>query len=172
MANSNSLKEWTFHFIKHKDVFEKKIRSLKDTEEGYAAEYPDRTQEYIVGEKFSLPAKSLAQGKSGTQPAMLTTIVCSNTRENVKAVVKDWGKLKETHGLTILFVNTETGEKWLLNPRVHDMIADSSSLETGLMKMMDTANGIVEKEDKKKRKKAASMFEESEDDYEEAEEGN
>ena len=51
------------------------------------------------------------------------------------------------------------GDKWVINPHTHSMIADPESIESGLRTMSDTANGKVE--EVKKGKKKPSMFEET-----------
>jgi len=167
MTDAESLKEWTLGFIKHKDIFEKKIVKIEDKKDGFCVHRKDAVQNYAVSENFS--PGSVEETRPGSVPSQLT-IVCLNNPLNVKAVVKDWKKLIKHQRLTILFVNLALGEKWMLNPRVHDMIADSSTLESGLLNLMRAANGVVDEEPK--RKKKSSIFEESDEGEESPEDGD
>ena len=153
MTGFSSLKEWTRHFIKHKDIFEKKIIKVEEKGDIFLVERKDGRQKWIVGDKFSYDDKH-------NDPKCPQTIVCLNNPGNVKAVVEAWKELIIPAKLTVLFVNLELGEKWMLNPKVHNMIADEATLEAGLLRLMQAANGLVDEEPKKKKKQ--SLFEESE----------
>lgn len=156
-AAFSSLQEWTENFIKHKDAFEKKIKKISPTKTGFLVEYAAKAQEYTIAEPFTHAFEKKASRQDTHAQSVQRTIVCENTKENVKSVVKDWKLLMQP--LTILFVNLKSGEKWSLNPKLHSLVADDATLEAGLLKMMDTANGVEEKE--KPRKKRVTMFEES-----------
>jgi len=87
------------------------------------------------------------------------TAVCLNTDENFKFLIRNWKKLSEIKNLSFVFVNLKINDKWVINPHTHSMIADPSSIESGLRTMFDTANGKAA--EVKVTKKKASMFEET-----------
>lgn len=146
----SSLKDWAGHFIKHKDLFERKVVKVEETSNGYRVERKDKTTvEWIINDQFNYPGKG-----TGTR-----VIACLNNKENVKTVIKAWKELVADSAITLWFVNLTTGEKWSLNPKMHDLFADKSTLEQGLCSLMDSANGVIK--DEPKRKKKQSMFEES-----------
>jgi hypothetical protein len=74
-------------------------------------------------------------------------------------LIKNWKKLSDIKNLSFLFVNLKIGDKWVINPHTHSMIADPESIESGLRTMFDTANGKIA--EVKVGKKKSSMFEES-----------
>jgi len=151
MAAFPSLKDWTQQFIKHKDVFERKLVKVIESATGFSVHRKDGIQAWHLFEQFKVPPASKDQ----------VTVVCLSTPGNVRAVVAAWKSLILFPRLTILFVNLELGEKWLLNPKVHDMIADPTTLEAGLMNLMNAANGVVD--DAPKRGRKPKLFEESEE---------
>ncbi|HIH32265.1 TPA: hypothetical protein HA235_06165 [Candidatus Woesearchaeota archaeon] len=136
------LLEWTINYIKNKDLTLKKIQAIETVKDIINIKYPDKTTRFQV--KPVLDDKAL----------MPQTVVCLNSEENFKFLIKNWAKMSKINGLNILFVNQKNNDKWLINPYVHSMIADPASLETGLRAMFDTANGLVKevKRDKKKPK--------------------
>jgi hypothetical protein len=139
---NDELLEWTINYIKNKDLTIKKIQTIETVKDIINVKYVDKAAKFLV--KPVLDDKAL----------MPQTVVCLNSEENFKFLIKNWAKLAKINGLNILFVNQKNNDKWLINPYVHSMIADPESLETGLRAMFDTANGIVKevKPDKKKPK--------------------
>ena len=144
MAGFSSLQEWTAEFIRHKDLFERKILKTQEQKGGFLVRRKDGEQQWIVSEQFK--AEELKDAKANA------TLVCLNTPGNVKAVVAAWKKLVAHPKITVLFVNLALGEKWMLNPKVHDSIADPGTLEQGLLRLMQAANGLVDEEPKRGRK--------------------
>jgi len=150
----SSIQEWVLQFIKHKDIFDRKVTKLEENSEGVRVTRKDGSVvSWIAKDAFSYSSKEKTTASS-------RMIACLNTRENVKEIVKHWKELVLDSALTIWCVDLETGEKWSVTPRVHDLITEPSALEQGLLSLMDTANGVVKEEPKRKKKQ--SIFEESE----------
>ena len=146
----SSLREWVQQFIKHKDVFDRKITAIDDSKDVIVVKRKDNTaQRWVVSDQFSYSGASKEQ----------TAIACLSSRENIKAVVKVWPQLVKDAMLSIYFVNLKNGNKWNISPRVHDLIADTSTLESGLVSLLDASEGIVKEEPRKKKKQ--SLFEET-----------
>jgi len=140
------LKEWTINFFKHKDLTQRKLERVEDTGENIIFHCKDKKITYLVREKLEdkiiLDIEKLDQ----------KSVVSLNSEENFNFLVKHWGKLSKIKNLTMIFVNMKTDDKWLINPYLHSMIADPSTVKTGLRTMFDTANGKIAEIKKGKRK--------------------
>lgn len=151
--------DWTQNHIKHKDLILKKPEKVDDKGTSINLHYKEKIQHYEIMKDLDLKIKPDEKNHY--------TVVCENSELNFSKLIKNWTEISKVKNLTIFFVNTKTGEKWHINPHIHNMIADPASLENGLKTMYDTANGkIVEI---KKSKKKPQIFEEnsSEEDSEE-----
>jgi hypothetical protein len=161
-----SLLDLAKQIVKHKDAFERKITSIEPEQNGFVVIRKDGSrQRWVVMDRFSYaPGRIDAKDKAG-QPKTKLVLLCTSDKENIRAVVKGWDALIKEQDLSVYFVDVKTGNKWNIMPRVHDLIAERSTLESGLVSLMDAANGIVKEEPRRKKKQ--SMFEESSQDEEE-----
>src|SRR3989339_875665 len=87
------LLEWTINYIKNKDLTLKKIQAIETVKDIINIKYPDKTTRFQV--KPVLDDKAL----------MPQTVVCLNSEENFKFLIKNWAKMSKINGLNILFVN-------------------------------------------------------------------
>ena len=134
-------------FIRHKDLATKKIDSIEDKGSELLVRQKDKRniQGYLT-EKIDA---SLLKKADSDDTKM---VFCPNTEENLKFLVKNWKKFIKIKNLTMIFVNLEINDKWIINPKFHSMIADPSTIGQGLRSMFDTANGKVDSGLSKKRK--------------------
>jgi len=148
------LAEWTVNYVKNRDLtFRKLIKyTEKDKDEYIEFEFKDKIIPHLIIDKLS--EKIFEEIKKHEHKV----VVCLNTEENFKFLIKNWKKLSDTKNLSFLFVNLKLNDKWVINPHTHSMIADPDSIESGLRTMYETANGKVA--EVKAGKKKASMFEE------------
>jgi hypothetical protein len=158
------LSDWTINYVKNRDLTFRKLVSFKEhaKDEYIGFEFKDKTVAHFIIDKVS--DKIFDMIKSHDHKI----IVCLNSDENFKFLIKNWKKLSDIKNLSFLFVNLKINDKWVINPHTHSMIADPDSIESGLRTMYDTANGKVA--EVKVGKKKASMFEEGSGSEEESEE--
>lgn len=159
---NTSLKDWTIAYVKHKDSAFKKLVNYTEGKEYIDFKFKDKTNRHFILERID--AEVLTKIKDCDHK----TVVCLNTEENYQFLIKEWKKLASIKNLMLIFVNLKTGDKWLINPHVHAMIADPESLETGLRTMYDTANGKVA--EIKAPKRAPKLFDDDVADEEEGDE--
>jgi hypothetical protein len=157
------LYDWTISYVKNKDLtFRKLVKYTENAKDGCISfEFKDKTIPHFIIDKLSDKIFEIIKSHEHK------TIVCENTDENFKFLIKNWKKLSDIKNLSFVFVNLKLGDKWVINPHTHSMIADPDSIESGLKTMFDTANGKVA--EIKIGKKKSSMFEESSSSEEEEE---
>jgi hypothetical protein len=161
---NKELADWTVNYVKNKDLTFKKLVSYKshDKDEYISFEFKDRTISHFILEKIPEKVFELLKGHEHK------VIICLNTDENFKFLIKNWKKLSDIKNLSFLFVNLKVNDKWIINPHTHSMIADPDSIESGLRTMFETANGKIA--EIKAGKKKSSMFEEGSSEEENDEE--
>jgi hypothetical protein len=149
------LANWTVNYVKNRDLTFKKLVSYKEhtKDDCINFEFKDKTVAHFIVDKVSDKIFDMIKNHD------YKVIVCPNIEENFKFLIKNWKKLSDAKNLSFLFVNLKIGDKWVINPHTHSMIADPESIESGLRTMFDTANGKVA--EVKAGKKKSSMFEES-----------
>ncbi len=143
---NKELKEWTINYVKHKDSPFKRLVGYEEKKDIIEFKFKDKANIHVITERID--ANTLDQIKSYEHK----TVVCFNTDDNLKFLLKEWNKFSAIKNLTLIFVNLKNNDKWTINPHVHAMIADPESLETGLRTMFDTANGKIAEIKAPKRK--------------------
>jgi len=148
------LSDWTVNYVKNKDLtFRKLVKFTEHDKDDYIDfEFKDKTVAHFIVDKLTDKVFDIIKNREHK------ILVCLNIEENFKFLIKNWNKLSEMKNLSLLFVNLKLGDKWVINPHTHSMIADSENIESGLRTMFETANGKIA--EVKKGKKKASMFEE------------
>jgi len=156
------LANWTVNYVKNRDLtFRKLVKYAEKTKDDCIEfEFKDKTVSHFIVDKLSDKIFDMIKAHDHK------VLVCPNIEENFKFLIKNWKKLSDAKNLSFLFVNLKLGDKWVINPHTHSMIADPESIESGLRTMFDTANGKIA--EVKAGKKKSSMFEEgsSEEDEE------
>lgn len=142
----NELLEWTNNYLTNRDLTLKKIVSIKIDEKNNIIDVKFKDKEVKHHVFPTLNDKILTLGVGSK------VIICINSDENFKFLIKNWNKIAKIKDFSIIFVSLKNNDKWLINPYVHSMIADPESLESGLKAMFDSANGEL-KEPKMEKKK-------------------
>jgi hypothetical protein len=155
------LADWTINYVKNKDLtFKKLVKYIERAKDDYIDfEFKDKSVAHFITDKIS------DKIFDAIKDHVYKVIVCPNTDENFKFLIKHWNKLSEIKSLSILFVNLKLNDKWIINPHTHSMIADPESIESGLRTMFDTANGKIA--EIKASKRRSSMFEPGSEENEE-----
>ncbi|MEM4637608.1 MAG: hypothetical protein QXK76_01110 [Candidatus Woesearchaeota archaeon] len=146
--------EWTENYIKSKYALNNTM-SLKKTNNKIEVSLKEKTITYNM--MLFLNEQVFSEKN--------TIIVCLNDKKNLDFVLKNWKTLSAMKGLSLIFVNLDRNDKWILNPYLHNIIADPNSLETGLKTLFDSANGNLVEENIKRKK--TKLFEKETDDTEE-----
>ena len=126
-----NLEEWTEHYIKSRDAFERKLVNLSKGKGQLVAEYKDRTVVFVCSDE--LPEKV---------PEGFATVVCLQKESNFKSLLNYFSEYSKHSGLTIIFANPKLNEKWLVKPAIHSSVADKSTLKTGLRALYDSVPGV------------------------------
>lgn len=149
---NTELKQWIIQYLKYRDSMEQRIRQIKDAELGIEVLYDDGQTKFMIVDQLTDECIS--------HMANYQNICTLNSQKNLDFILNKWKELAGNRELTIYFVNLSLGEKWILKPYTHSLIADEQGLAQGLRTMFEAANGKISDDKPKKQK----MFEDSEDD--------
>jgi hypothetical protein len=113
MGAHMDLREWTVLYVKHKDVFTRKLERYAEESGKLVFHFKDHTMHAYAMDKLELPAIKEK-----------TLVVTLNTQENMDLLVKKWSEFSKFPKLTVVFVNPQKNEKWFIIPHTHAMISD------------------------------------------------
>jgi len=65
------------------------------------------------------------------------TLIVANTKENVLALVEAWQQALNFPKMTLIFLDSRSGNKWLLRPTIHVKIAEPKNLAQGLISLYE-----------------------------------
>lgn len=124
-----NIKEWAITFVKHRDLHFRKIKEIKDIDGNFfeAINKDNSIIEYIVSDKLTDKEVSKIDEKKKQ------FIIIENTVHNIKETVTKWKKLVMNQELTMVFVNINKNDKFIIKPYVHNKITEEESLEQGLL---------------------------------------
>jgi hypothetical protein len=124
------LREWTVLYVKHKDLFARKLQGYKEVngKEGEKIVFAFKDHELHAYAMESLMAPPKATGKT-----LVTTL---NTAENQQTLIRRWDDFAAIPHLTIVFVNPQKNEKWFIMPHTHAMISDPN-IELGIRSLAE-----------------------------------
>lgn len=130
-----NLKEWLILFIKHKDIFYKKIVNISEKGNIVVVEQKENTLYYAI-----LPHINDINNLLEEYVDKQICIVTYNTKPNLNVIIKDWQKFSKLPMLSIYFVNpnSSTDKKWIISPFTHSKITESSSLKLGLQTLFES----------------------------------
>jgi hypothetical protein len=127
-----SLVAWAEAYVKHRDLFEKRIAAIETDGERLLIKNKDGT---VV---LCLPVETLDEtvlvAIAQQQKALLIT---RNRKENLAFLIKHWTAFAKHQGLKVVFANVAAHEKWVIVPNSHHAVADPESLALGLQAMFD-----------------------------------
>ena len=132
MDVSTELKEWAEIYLKNRDILQKTITGLEDTNGDFIMYKTSGDVVFLIR-----PELSDIEGVVEKAPGN-TGLVLLNTKKNVDTVISNWDKLSKLKGLCIYFVNPKVNEKWLLYPYTHDQITEKVALKQGLQTLFST----------------------------------
>jgi len=144
------LVNWTKTYIKHQDIINKTIESIKEDKDfDLIVKHKDKEEFYII-EPFIKDTTILNKLKNDK----IITLVIFNSKENFNFIVDNWKKFIDLPNFKIIFVNpfSDIDKKWIIKPYMHHKICDESSLKLGLKSMFDMVTIIDEKGIKEKLK--------------------
>jgi len=124
--------EWTIRYVKHRDLFFKKLEGFEKFENKIVFRFKDKTVHYFLQEFLDNELlEKLSKEKN-------KVVVCGYKKQNMDFVAKNWPRLSSQENFLIIFADPKTGKKLVLNPKSHNSIADPASLEMGLMSMFES----------------------------------
>jgi hypothetical protein len=127
-AVRGTLAAWAEIYLRHRDLFERRIATLQQDGSGI-----------LITNKDGSIVRCLAEDRLG-EPVLdpnVHLVVTRNTKENLEFVIKHWTKLAENPRLKMIFVNVGRDEKWILVPQSHARVAEPESLQLGLQAMFE-----------------------------------
>jgi len=128
------LREWTFHYIKNKDLVRNNIIDIKEkfSDCDIFIEFKDKKQIILIEPILTnINETMLRLNKLKNElDAKYTAVVTLNNKENIKTVKDNWENLITDDGLSIYFVNpiSDTQRIWIVFPKTHEKISDKNTL--------------------------------------------
>jgi len=135
------LKEWTYNYIKHKDIINRRISDIKDFEDHFLVNNKDGSHLIFLIKDHVHELNGVIERIKALERehnASRITLVVYNNKSNFDLLISHWNDLVSMQTLTIVFSNPKVNDKWMITPSIHDKIADSESLKIGLKSMFET----------------------------------
>ena len=139
------LGEWAVRYIKNKDVFAKKIVSIKEEDNSFVISRNDDEQKIFIMPKLNVDEIV----KKAKEYEHRKTIVCFHTKESFERLIKNWGVFVDLgRNFVIYFVNpfSKSDKILSLSPYTHHLISDKETLEQGLKTMAENVEFTTEEE--------------------------
>lgn len=124
-----TLKEWTIHFVKNKDLIHKNLVDYEEQGETLVFHFKNKEHKYFVLHDLDDSVISFIK-QSGFK-----TVVCIAKKDNLKFLIDNWHSFKSVENLNLIFVRISDNKRWIINPFVHSRICDDNSLVLGLETM-------------------------------------
>lgn len=132
------LSDWFIRYLKNRDLAFRRIKDIKKEDDKVVVHESKTVHYYIIPfiEDFSKHLKSMTEDHLG--------IVTYNTEAAFRSLVSSWDSLVQKRSLVIYFINpfSKTEKKWIIRPRTHNLISDSSSLEAGLNALYENVEPV------------------------------
>jgi len=125
---AETLIEWTEHYFRHKDIFDKKLENIIKEKEHLILKYKDRKDIVFIN---AVLEKEVFKALENYKEYDKLFIICAESRTNIDFIIENWKEIL-IKNLTIVFVNIKMNNRVLLNPFVHNMICDETTLESGI----------------------------------------
>lgn len=127
--SENALLDWAEHYLRARDVFERKIVSLERRTAGLLVTYKHRKLVVLCQHTFEI---------NSVPTSGHVLLVVTQSVANFETLITNFSSLARNPDLTVAFVNPATAEKWLLKPHVHANVAHPESLRAGLQTLYET----------------------------------
>ncbi|MEM4259995.1 MAG: hypothetical protein QXG00_02060 [Candidatus Woesearchaeota archaeon] len=134
-----NLTDWTVNYVKHKDLILKNLISFNVKQKIIEFIFKDRIHDYFIEENLKIENIRPIYDKNTNHQK---TIVCIHKKDNFNFLIENWSELVKQN-VTYIFVNIEHNDKLIINPMLHNKIADQKSLIQGLKTMFDAAEGKI-----------------------------
>jgi len=128
MMDQISFFEWATHYFNHKDIIEKKLKSIEQTEEALILTYSDKINICFITEIID---ESLFLKLDNLEKYAQIYVLCSKLNKNVDFLIKNWKNFL-IKNLIFIFVDLNLNTKVLLKPYVHNMICDANNISNGV----------------------------------------
>ncbi|MFP4403474.1 MAG: hypothetical protein ACLFPJ_03935 [Candidatus Woesearchaeota archaeon] len=136
------LKNWFIEYIKHRDIFLKKIIKITQLNDNLVeVTYKENKIKYYVTPLLEDLFNQIKKLNNNEQ----FNIITLNSKNNLNSCVKNWNTFSKFINLKIFFVNPYTKEhdkKWILSPFAHEKIADLKNLKQGLVSISDSIEKV------------------------------
>ncbi len=132
-----SLKEWVLYYLRHKDSIRREILDI-------AVSDNDRFVVKTVNNEWIVHVRSSLGDLPVLENSDKVLVFTLNTKNNLNFLYRHWNDFRKPN-ITVYFVNPGAcGDKsWAINPYVHSLIADESSLMRGLESLFQTVEELV-----------------------------
>ncbi len=142
------LSVWIQEYLRHKDMFQRKIKKIVDGNPPTVV-YSDKETKILV-EPVITNIDDIRESCSDGSVILVTL----NMMKNLKMIADNWSKLISNPDFCIYFVNPvgAAEKRWVIFPYTHNKIAERSSLKSGLKSLFSTVAEVSEKDIKKIRK--------------------
>ena len=128
----DELLEWAERYVRHRDLFEKRIASIEKRKDQLLIKNKDNSATCCLVAD-SLDDDILAAAAKEERALVVTR----NLKANLDFLVKHWQRFAKLAGLKLVFANVKHHEKWMLVPASHHAVADPESLAAGLQAMFE-----------------------------------
>ncbi len=136
MADVSGTKDWYLTYVRHRDMIERKIKSIEDEGEKVIIRYKDKTLTAIIMPLINGVDALLSQLEGDKH----ITLVTLNNEKNLKTIIGQWEKVSKYKNFRIIFANPNTHEKWMVCPYTHNRISESP--EKGLKSLFETVEEV------------------------------
>jgi hypothetical protein len=138
--SKDNLVDWTFNYLKNKDLYLKKIEVIEKNKKEYDiyVKFKDREQFFVVQPII----EDIEDMFSKFNLEKYFGLVVLNTKSNLNSLVDNWKEFVKFKHLCVYFVNpsSKLDKKWIIYPHTHNNICEKDALEKGLNSMF----GMVE----------------------------
>lgn len=148
---TNFLFDWTFHYIKNKDIILRKIKDIQEyvNHDYIFVEYKDKRVVYLVVpfvEDFGKVWGLLQEFKKSTNSSD-SCLVVFNNKDNLDKVAENWKTVDKYPKFQLIFANPFSlqDKRWIIVPYTHSRIIEPSALKQGLKAMFETVDPISKK---------------------------
>lgn len=129
MVQKEEIMEFIDRFVKHRDIYIKKIKEIKKEDDKVKVIYNNKEENYYVLPKLK---KIELEDKNNK------FFVCLNNEENLKELIKNWEWYLKNE-VTIIFLDPNTDKRWFVNVKSHESITERKNLEKGLKSLYESS---------------------------------
>jgi len=129
------LEEWTINFVKHKDMFSRKLIDFKVEKGTIEFNFKDKKHLYVIVPLLNDNLKKYLKDEP-------ISVVCLNKKENLNFLKAHWNSFIDYSKLNFIFVNPNVNDKWSINPNIHEKVSERESLGLGLKTMFESVPEI------------------------------